>query len=90
MTISAPLALVSKNSPLEFVDAIISPIDALLIAVIVSASSVTLEKFMALPTQQCCLLRCRCPRCHAIFMGKAKGMRQGQGCHPSMTLMVMA
>ena len=49
MTISAPLALVNKNSPLELVDAIISPIDALLIAVIVSASFVTLPKFIAVP-----------------------------------------
>ena len=49
ITMSAPLALVNKNSPLELVDAIISPIDELLIAVIVSASLVTLEKFIAIP-----------------------------------------
>ena len=46
---SAPLALASWTSPLELAVATISPIEALLIAVIVSVSLVTLEKFIAFP-----------------------------------------
>ena len=49
IAISAPLALASSTSPLVLLDAIISPIDALFIAVIVSASLVTLEKLIAFP-----------------------------------------
>ena len=49
ITISAPLALANCTSPLELLEAIISPIEALLIAVIVSVLFVTLEKFIAFP-----------------------------------------
>ena len=47
--ISAPLALVNSISPSESAAATISPIDSLLIALIVSVAFVTLEKFIALP-----------------------------------------
>ena len=46
---SAPLALVNSISPSVFADATISPIEALFIAVIVSAALVTLEKLIVFP-----------------------------------------
>ena len=46
---SAPLALVNSTSPSVLAEAIISPIDALFIAVIVSVVLVTLEKLIAFP-----------------------------------------
>ena len=46
---SAPLELVKSNSPEVLDDAVISPIAALFMAVIVVAKLVTLEKLIAFP-----------------------------------------